>query len=216
MEFFLIILLIFCIIMIFVTSKKQKEIKNTTKCSSNNEQLKNVQVNMELDTFNKDIYTNLSEDYLNTKLEDGLTIREHIQQGYINALEHEKNSSNPVFHRTLEEDELGWEFSRKHNSHISKLENIIYSNEKDEEWFTLEDIKRNIDKCNDSIKAYYDLKEFCYKYKGGKIYFQDTWECLHNSQNDCFEYVEELKEKKIDLQELYEDYKNYTEENNLN
>lgn len=47
---------------------------------------------------------------------------------------------------------------------------------------------------NESIKAFEKAKEFCYKKgKGGTIYFQDTWEYLHNSKKPCFSYLDNIK-----------------------
>lgn len=197
---------IFCFLFLYYIKKennKEKSIRKITKISySNNNQTKEIQNNNELEEFNKNIKENFSDDYLNSKLEDGLTIKEHMQQGYNKIIKDEKNSSNPKFNRTFEEDELSYEFSQEYSQDIDKLEKIIYEgmnfNESD-----LNEIKQSIYKCNKSIQAYYELKKFCYKHKGGKIYFQDMWEFCHNSKNDCFEYVEQLYDTKKYLQDLY-------------
>ncbi len=184
---------------------EEKTVANSdtaTYCKSNEDKMEETN---ELSIFNENINENFSVDYLNTKLEDGLTIKEHMQQGYLNVLEKEKNSINTKYHRSPEEEELSFEFTEKHDGYITKLEDIIYGCTGNENCSTIEEIKKSLDKCNKGIDAYYELKEFCYKFKGGKIYFQDMWECCDNSKNDYFEYVEQLNNRKDYLLQQFEE-----------
>ncbi len=148
---------------------------------------------------------NFSDEYLNTILDDGLTVREHMEIGYKDAINKQKQSNNPKFHRTFEQQELSFGFSQKYNEKIKKFENEIYISKDN----TLEYDENNkfsillaIQKCNNSIKAYYKLKDFCYKSYAGKIYFQDTWEYCHNSNCECFEYIRNIERIKSNLIKL--------------
>lgn len=193
---------IFCFFLLYYIKKENVKEESSKKIAKNNNQTKDLQNNNELEEFNKNIEENFSNDYLNTKLEDGLTVKEHMQQSYSKIIKDEKNSSNPKFNRTYEEDELSYEFSLEYSQDIDKLEKVIYEGINFNK-SNLNEIKQSIDKCNRSIQAYYELKRFCYKSKGGKIYFQDMWEFCHNSKNNCFEYVEQLYDIKKYLQDLY-------------
>lgn len=142
--------------------------------------------------------------YLNTILDDGLTIREHMNNSLKKAHEYYNYSSNPKFNRSFEETEQSFEFQQKYNKKIKCLENKIYFssdnaikyNEKSKISILIAIIK-----CKKSIHYYYKLKKFCYS-NNGQIYFQDIWEYCHNSTCNCFEYIDstkELKKKLINL-----------------
>ena len=63
-----------------------------------------------------------------------------------------------------------------------------------------------INKCDKHIDAYEKCRNVCYsKGEGGKIYFQDTWECCHNSRNECFGYSDDIYENREILRELLND-----------
>lgn len=198
---------IFCFLFLYYIKKENSKEDSGKKVTKSNSQTKELQNNNELEEFNKNIEDNFLDDYLNTKLEDGLTVKEHMQQSYKKIIKDEKNSSNPKFNRTFEEDELSFEFSQEYSQDIDKLEKVIYEGMNFDK-SNLDEIKQSIDKCNKSIQAYYELKKFCYKSRGGKIYFQDMWEFCHNSKNNCFEYVEQLYNTKEYLQDLYKKEKN--------
>lgn len=140
---------------------------------------------------------NFGEKYLNTILEDGLTVKEHMEIGYENTKHKIETSSNPKFHRTFDERKQSLEFSSQHSKIIKKYENKIYLN-KEMNISNKFLILIAILKCNISIHYYYKLKKFCYK-NNGEIYFQDMWEYCHNSKNECFEYITETKELKEKL-----------------
>lgn len=128
-------------------------------------------------------------------LSDGRTLEQTIIEGYYSQIERQKNSKNPKFHRTEKEEELSFSFSQKYDDKLKPYEEKIYdadeslkkySKRKD---FTKEE-KVFIEKqCNEEIIAYKKLKEFCYKTKGGRIYFQDMWEYCHYEVEDCFEFI---------------------------
>lgn len=152
---------------------------------------------------------NFSEEYLNTVLDDRLTIREHMKIGLENVRKKEHESSNPKFHRTFEEKEQAFEFSQKYNKKIKTMEDKIYLSENN----TIKYNENNrmsiilaIIKCNKSIFYYNKLKKFCYKNKG-KIYFQDMWEYCHNSSCECFEYITSTKDFKQQLIKLLKNKK---------
>jgi len=106
------------------------------------------------------------------KIDDKTIINENIsysiQLKHKNTLSTELESFNPKFHRTEQEENLSYNFAVKYGHEISLLE--------------------------EDIKAFEKAKEFCYKKgKGGTIYFQDTWEYLHNSKKPCFSYLDNIK-----------------------
>lgn len=152
---------------------------------------------------------NFSEEYLNTLLNDGLTIREHIEKGLKNAKKKELESSNPKFHRTFEERELSFEFSQKYSKKIKTMENKIYLS-KDNTIKYNENSKISIIKailiCNRCIYNYNKLKKFCYK-NNGQLYFQDMWEYCHNSSCECFEYITSTKDFRQQLMNLLKNKK---------
>ena len=147
----------------------------------------------------------LPDEYLDTVLEDGLTIREHMEISFKKALEYKKNSPNPKFHRTDEEEEKLFIFQQKYADKISFFENKIYSNHiyKINNKF---DIIMSLIKCNRAISYYNKFKEFCYK-NDGEVYFQDMWERCHNSQQACFPYISQIEETKRELMDILKNKK---------
>ncbi len=128
-----------------------------------------------------------------------------INLGLKNALEKEKKSNNPKFNRTFEDNELSFKFENTHFNKISDFEDRLYSEEK--KIYLIFDIDKRIEQCQKVIKTFNSFKNFCYKKsKGGMIYFQDTWEFMYNSKNDCFSYIDETEAYLENL------IKNYDEE----
>ncbi len=133
-----------------------------------------------------------------------------IEIGLLHAIEQEKTSPNPKYHRTYEEKQLRSQFSEENFDYLRKKTNeitdlSIKANE------TITDIDTTISDCNKAIKVFYDLKNFCYQTEGGKIYFQNMWEYCHNSQNPCFCFIEKTEKRLQDLTENYAERKKYYE-----
>jgi len=130
------------------------------------------------------------------KIDDKTIINENIsysiQLKHKNTLSTELESFNPKFHRTEQEENLSYNFAVKYGHEISLLEEefeTLYKNA-----LTKNNLTEKIFLLNESIKAFEKAKEFCYKKgKGGTIYFQDTWEYLHNSKKPCFSYLDNIK-----------------------
>lgn len=112
-----------------------------------------------------------------------------IQLGYEKAVQDEKDSTNPKFHRTEREKELAFEFIQTYDREFSFLVNqfeFLYrsANQTD-------DLSKRIDLLNHSLIAFEKAKKYAYsKGNGGTIYFQDMYEYLHNSNNSCFSYAD--------------------------
>lgn len=104
-----------------------------------------------------------------------------------------RNSSNPKWHRTSEERDEKLKFSLANRSKISKYEADIYNDGRP--YDNTLSIDERIEACDNSIRAFYILKDFCYQTYGGKIYFQDMWEYCHNSKNECFSFVDHLEKE---------------------
>lgn len=114
-------------------------------------------------------------------LEGGKTLEQTIKDSYKNALLAEQNSTNPKFHRTSHQKELSFKFKEEHKIKIEEMENKIY--DLDELIVEIKKSSKSKNKyskettmhiCEEEIKAYNELKDFCYKHgEGGMIYFQD-------------------------------------------
>lgn len=134
-----------------------------------------------------------------------------MQVGYENALAEEKNSSNPKFHRSFKEEELSYSFENKYYNEIAKrIEKFEtpYHNS-----FSEQDLSKKIMLLEQSITEFDKCKNFCYsKGKGGTIYFQDMYEYLHNTHNECFSYRDmilgSLEECYYERDELIPELKN--------
>ena len=112
-----------------------------------------------------------------------------IQLGYENALLAEKTSNNPKFHRTECEEDLSYNFEAKYGNQVCALTDkfeVLYRNA-----IQTDELNQKIDLLQNAIDSFEKAKKFCYaKGKGGTIYFQDMYECLHNSSNSCFSYAD--------------------------
>ncbi len=116
-----------------------------------------------------------------------------IQLGYEKAILAEKSSSNPKFHRTECEENLSFKFIEKYGHQVDNLTEKFESAY--ENAYKTKDLDERILLLNESLKAFEKAKKFCYsKGKGGTIYFQDMWEHLHNSQNECFSYLSNIED----------------------
>lgn len=140
-----------------------------------------------------------------------------MQVGYENALAEEKNSSNPKFHRSFKEEELSYSFENKYYNEIAKRIGKFetpYHNS-----FSEQDLSKKIMLLEQSITEFDKCKNFCYsKGKGGTIYFQDMYEYLHNTHNDCFSYRDmilgSLEECYYERDELIPELKNVISNHN--
>lgn len=110
-----------------------------------------------------------------------------IKDGLDSRIAYEKESSNPIFHRTPHELDLSFNFEEKYGNRVEELSNAFESAFQDAQ--KSKDYNQKIAKYEEALKLYYNAKKFCYsKGKGGSIYFQDMWEYMHNSKNPCFSY----------------------------
>ncbi len=60
-------------------------------------------------------------------------------------------------------------------------------------------IDEKIELLEKAAASFKKAKESAYKTKGGTIYFQDTYEHLHNSRNEDFSYLELIEDEIEDL-----------------
>ena len=123
-----------------------------------------------------------------------------MQDGLESRIAYEKESPNPVFHRTFHEHDLSFHFEEKYGDRATELSDAFESAFQDAQ--KSKNYNKKIKKYEEALKLYYKAKKFCYsKGKGGSIYFQDMWECMHNSKNPCFSYesviIAALEEAKI-------------------
>lgn len=122
-----------------------------------------------------------------------------------------EKSPSPKFNRTLQEEELSFNFIEKYGSKVSSMENNFES--LNEQAHNTENLNKRIKILIKVALAFEKAKEFCYsKGAGGKIYFQDMWEYQHNSQNPCFSYLDPVLYELNTLSDLNED----TEQNTIN
>lgn len=115
-----------------------------------------------------------------------------IQSGYEPAIRSEKTSNNPKFHRTEREDELAFDFMMKHTDELGSY--IDQSEELYRKAHAVDDLSCRIELLKQSLIVFEKARKFAYsKGKGGIIYFQDMYEHMHNSQNDCFSYADTIQ-----------------------
>ena len=112
-----------------------------------------------------------------------------MQLGYSEALHAEAKLDNPIFHRTEREDELSFAFMMKYGRDLSvyteQFENLYHAA------YETNNLSKKIELLNHSLLAFEKAKKFAYsKGKGGTIYFQDMYEHMHNSRNNCFSYAD--------------------------
>lgn len=116
-----------------------------------------------------------------------------IQLGYEEALRAEKESDNPKFHRTEREEELSFNFMMKHESELCPLVDqfeYLYRAA-----YKTDDLSQRIELLEHALTAFEIAKKFAYsKGKGGTIFFQDMYECMHNSRNGCFSYADIIQD----------------------
>ncbi len=129
---------------------------------------------------------------------DGSSIKEEeipylIELGYQNALEHEKNNPNPAFHRTEREEDLAVNFTLNEKNFEEAKKRISKFEDLEQQAYNESNYERKMDLYNQVLEAYEKAKNFCYRTKGGMIWFQDMYEYLHNSQNSCFSYADTIK-----------------------
>lgn len=121
------------------------------------------------------------------KLKDDIPLNEKKWEDFVNISSkkvkvEEEKINNPCFHRTPKEEELADQFFIKYSDIIARHEKEIYMDEKDD----VETLKKR-------LEAFRKFKDYCYKKSiGAKLYFQDAFEYLHNTNNDCFSYEEEI------------------------
>lgn len=130
-----------------------------------------------------------------------------IEMGYQHAKEREKQSKNPKFHRTEREEELSFQFGCNHSDEIQKRTDLF------EEYYELAcaetDLNKKIELLEKTIFQFEKAKKWFYRTKGGTIYFQDMYEHLHNSRNEDFSYIDQVKEN---LEECIEERNYLTKE----
>lgn len=110
------------------------------------------------------------------------------------VLEYEKNSTNPKFHRTVNEDELSFRFINSKNYNLALKEIDFFEkvllNEK-----SIKDLDIRIRLLQEALVRYNKAKSICYKTKGGTIWFQDMYEYCHNSKSGCFSFEDKINER---------------------
>lgn len=132
-------------------------------------------------------FSTTKEDKYLDKLKNDVPLNKKEREDFVSisskkAKAAEEKINNPSFHRTSKEEELAYQFSIKYSNIIAKNEKEIYMDEKDD----VESLKKR-------LESFRKFKDYCYKKsKGAKLYFQDTFEYLHNTNNDCFSYEEEI------------------------
>lgn len=109
------------------------------------------------------------------------------------ALDIHEQSPNPVFHRTEREEELSVQFMLNHGDeidmHTDSFEELRRSA------YNETDLDTKIELLQETIAVYEKEKKWFYRTKGGTIYFQDFYECQHNSQNAVFSYIDLLEDE---------------------
>ncbi len=181
------------------TKKKPRQDSNGTKSD---------EIQPSCQTENKGSHTYFTADHTIQRTDHKPITEEdiphRIHAGLEAASAQEQNNPNPKFHRSEREEELSFQFWYKHGEKISELENKIYGSEAP----SSTDVDEQIAQLKDQIEAFYKLRKYCYRTKGGTIYFQDTWEYCRNSKNHIFSYVDDLENELEYLTKYYNVLKN--------
>lgn len=106
-----------------------------------------------------------------------------------------ENHPNPKFHRTKEEQELSFDFHRNHYAEIKKREDAMV-NTSDETTDDVGDtVAAEIESLRKKLERFEELKKWCSQFPGGRLYFEDMWEHLHNSRNPDFSYGDQIRDE---------------------
>lgn len=196
-----ILIIVLITIVIYLYCKKRKQI-----CRNNNEKFtitnnKTEPLPSNDVTPNVSVLDNIESIENKNNITNDLNYNTKLALGLESAIEYYKNSPNPKFHRTELEKELSFQFYSKNMHTVEEYEERMYSNSLRIKNATIdEQLKMD----SSAIKAYNELKKYCYKTKGGTIYFQDMWEHCHNSNNPDFDYMDRVKDNYAFLTKNYD------------
>lgn len=122
-----------------------------------------------------------------------MTMKEHgktyTEQEYNNKLRRE-HPNNPAYHRTEKELDLSGDFFCKNIKEIQKRRDDLsncYSLA-----LTTNEIDLKIELLQKALEKYNNYKEWCYKYPGGKIYFQDKYEYIEGPDGSLYSKDEQI------------------------
>lgn len=111
--------------------------------------------------------------------------------GLRRSIERERLSTNPIFHRTAEEHELIYQFGSNYGRQSAKICDVFENFSRAA--YEAENIDEKIDLLQRAIDTFEVAKQWHYQHsEGGKLYFQDWWEHLHNSRRECFSWVDNV------------------------
>lgn len=188
---------LFISILLFRSLLKKKAIKNSDDKYSD---MPDKKENSDESTITQSTENELPEAYIETenviyRADEELISHEEvpylIQASYEKTISEEQSNKNPKFHRTEREENLSFNFMMKYGAQVDALTGNFESAYRNS--FNTSDIDEKISLLNEAKKAFEKAKRFCYsKGKGGTIYFQDMWEYMHNSQNECFSYLDNI------------------------
>ena len=111
----------------------------------------------------------------------------------VHTIEQQKQSKNVKFHRTEIEKKLSIQFAKNHKDQIKERISPF------QDCFRIareeKDLDKKIELLQRTIMLFEQAKAWFYIRKGGNIYFQDLYENLHNSRNECYSYVDIVKQQ---------------------
>lgn len=188
-------ILVLIVIVICIYYKKRKQLYQT-----HNE--KNVVENNKTESISVNDFASTDKLFENkSNASNNLDYSTKSTIGLESAMEYYKNSPNPKFHRTESENELCFQFYSKNIHTVEEYEERIYNNSLRTKNATIdEQLKMD----SSAIKAYNEFKKYCYKTKGGTIYFQDMYEHCHNSNNPDFNYIDRINDNYTFLTKHYD------------
>lgn len=121
---------------------------------------------------------------------------ERVQQYY-------KNSTNPKFNRTVEDEMAQSKFYSENAEYIDKLQQDIWL----PNLYSFSTIDDAIAHDQQALIAAQELFAFCSQSKAGQQYFEDMCLHCHNSQNPDFSFIDHIKDRYADLTQNYEERK---------
>ena len=113
------------------------------------------------------------------------------ESGLREALAHE--ADNPKFHRTARDQELTTLFFTRYGEVSARKADAF--EELERQAYQTDDVDEKIELLQAALAKYQEVKAWHYnKSKGAMLWFQDTWEYMHNSKRPCFSWDSDAHE----------------------
>ena len=100
---------------------------------------------------------------------------------------------NPKFHRTEKEQRMKNDFRMNHSQEIKRYEDAMVSAYVESR--NAKNVDTKIELLRKALECFDSMKNWCRKFPEGKLYFEDSWEHLHNSRTPDWSYGEGIRKE---------------------